>query len=194
VGFFILVINIFMAKFKKLPYSKDWVYSDSILIEAADIILADFKIDYEHDIPYVAGYNNNGNIIYIDKDVYAAIKKEKKEKWLKPLSFHEAIEKSLMMAHPNLEYQFCHQNALRLELELVTAMKIDKKAYDAFMDKYIKKIGDLKEYSKVPRDLDLVPYEDEKDNSVLKKISASKSFVSFHTLPSINKVASSDQE
>ena len=183
-----------MAKFKKLPYSTDWVYSDSILIESADIIIADFKIDYEHDIPYVAGYNNNGNIIYIDKDVYAAIKEENKEKWLKPLTFHEAIEKSLMMAHPSLEYQFCHQNALRLELELVQAMKLDKKAYDAFMDKYIKKIADMDQYSNIPRDLDLTPYEDEKDNPILKKISASKSFVSFKTLPSINMIASSDKE
>lgn len=165
-----------MAKFKKLPFPKDWAFSDSILVESADIILDDFKIDYTHDIPYVAGYGVDGNTIYIDKDVYTALKKERKEKWLKPLSFHEAIEKSIMLQHPKLEYQFCHQNALRLELELVKCMKIDQKDYDAFMDKYIKKIADLKEYTNLPKDLDLKPYEDEKDYEILKKMAGGKKF------------------
>jgi carbonic anhydrase len=165
-----------MAKFKKLPYAKDWIFSDDILIEAADIILDDFKLDFEHDVPYVAGYDVNGDTIYVDKDVYKAIKDEKKDKWLKPLCFHEAIEKSIMLQHPKLEYQFCHQNALRLELELVTAMKINKKEYDEFMDKYIKKIADLKEYTNLPKDLDLKPYEDEKDYTTLKKMRSGNQF------------------
>lgn len=165
-----------MAKFKKLPYSTDWVYSDSILIEGADVVIADFKLDYKHDVPYVAGYDVDGNTIYIDKDIYKAIMEEKKEKYLKPLCFHEATEKSLLLAHPDLKYQFCHQNALRLELELLTALKINKKEYDAFMDKYIKKIGDLKEYTKLPKDLDLTPYEDEKDYETLKKMHSKGKF------------------
>lgn len=175
-----------MAKFKKLPYATDWEFSDSILIEAADIIINDFKIDYSHDIPYVAGYNVNGDTIYIDKDVYSALKEAKKEKWLKPLTFHEAIEKSLMMAHPELKYQFCHQNALRLELELVKSLKIDKKAYDAFMDKYIKKIADLKKYPNVPKNLDLKPYEDEDDYETFEKMQGNQKFTFFKTLPNIN--------
>lgn len=171
-----------MAKFKKLPYATDWIYSDSILIEAADIIISDFKLDYKHDVPYVAGYDVDGNTIYVDKDVYKALKDEKHDKWLKPLIFHEAIEKSIMLQHPKLEYQFCHQNALRLELELVTAMKISKKAYDTFMDKYIKKIGDLKEYTNLPKDLDLKPYEDEKDYAELKKMHEGVQFDFLKTL------------
>ena len=96
--------------------------------------------------------------------------REKKDKWLKPLSFHEAIEKSLLMQHPKLEYQFAHQNALRLELELVTAMKINKKEYNEFMDKYIKKLSDMKDYKNIPKNLDLKPYEDEGDTTELKKM------------------------
>lgn len=183
-----------MAKFKKLPYATDWEFSDNILLEAADTILNDFKIDYTHDVPYVAGYNINGDTIYVDKDVYAAIKEAKKEKWLKPLCFHEAIEKSLMMAHPDLKYQFCHQNALRLELELVKSLKIDKKAYDSFMDKYIKRIGDLKKYTNLPSDLDLKPYEDEKDYETLEKMVGASKFISFKTLPSITLFGQSKQD
>lgn len=177
-----------MAKFKKLPYATDWELDDSILVEAADIILNDFKLDTTHDVPYVAGYNINGDTIYIDKDVFAAIKEAKKDKWLKPLAFHEAIEKSIMMQHPELMYQFCHQNALRLELSLVKSLKIDKKAYDSFMDKYIKKIADLKEYTNLPKDLDLKPYEDEKDYKMLEKMQGNQKFTFFKTLPGMTTI------
>jgi hypothetical protein len=88
----------------------------------------------------------------------------------------------MMLQHPKLAYQFAHQNALRLELELVTALKINKKEYDAFMDKYIKKIGDMKEYPDLPTDLDLQPYEDEKDYDMLKKMSSKDKFKFIKTL------------
>jgi hypothetical protein len=44
-------------------------------------------------------------------------------------------------------------------------------AYDRFMRMYVKCIGD-KRLGKVPRDLDLKPYRDERDNEVLRRIAA----------------------
>ena len=44
-------------------------------------------------------------------------------------------------------------------------------AYDRFMRMYVKSIGDER-LGKVPRDLDLKPYRDERDNEVLRRIAA----------------------
>lgn len=153
-----------------------WTYSDKTFLHATKKILSLFKIDYSHDIPYVAGYDVSGKTIFIDKDIYNEIKKQKLDDYLTPLCMHEAIEKIILMHSPEIPYLFAHQNALRLEEELLASMKIDKKKYNAFMSKYIKKIAHLKEYPDVPKNLDLKPYEDEKDYETLKKMCSKENF------------------
>ncbi|MGB6730136.1 MAG: hypothetical protein WBE84_03135, partial [Xanthobacteraceae bacterium] len=42
-------------------------------------------------------------------------------------------------------------------------------AYDRFMQKYVKRIGDER-LTKVPKDLDLKPYRDEHDDDLLRRM------------------------
>ena len=83
---------------------------------------------------------------------------------------YEAVEKTLM-DHLGLRYLHAHQIATRAEQAAVRAAGISWDAYDRFMRMYVKSIGD-KRLGKVPRDLDLKPYRDERDNEVLRRIAA----------------------
>jgi hypothetical protein len=55
------------------------------------------KLDREHDIPYVAGYSQNGEKIYIDRHMPKTFKYEgKRIDTDKFLILHEIIEKALL--------------------------------------------------------------------------------------------------
>jgi len=53
----------------------------------------------------------------------------------------------------------------------VRALGVSWHAYDKFMQKYVKKSGD-ENLSKVPRDLDLKPYREERDDTLLVRMAA----------------------
>jgi hypothetical protein len=155
--------------FRKFPYSTDWHQSNKILDESIDFIESKFKIDRSHDVPYVAGYSKDGKIIFIDKDMPESFKSKagKVIKTDKYLILHEAIEITLIERFGEI-YQLAHQIALRVERDAVESAGISWKEYNDFMMKYVKEIGDMKKYPNVPKNLDLKPYEDEKDYKTLK--------------------------
>jgi len=45
----------------------DWYVSALMLDRALDSILGKIKLDRRHDIPYLAGYSQDGKTIYIDR-------------------------------------------------------------------------------------------------------------------------------
>ena len=75
------------------------------------------------------------------------------------------------MDHLGLRYLHAHQIATRAEQAAVRASGVSWQAYDRFMQKYVKRIGDAR-VSKVPRDLDLKPYQDEHDDKLLRRMAA----------------------
>jgi hypothetical protein len=152
----------------KLP-KKDWLVSHVMLDFVIKAIARKVKIDRKHDIPYLAGYNHNGKIIYIDRHMPKSFKLNGRIiKTDRFLILHETIEKTLI-DQLNLHYQFAHQIALRIEQAAVRADKIPWKEYDRFMQKYIKEIGDER-LKNVPKDLDTKPYRDEHDKTLLKRM------------------------
>jgi hypothetical protein len=84
------------------------------------------------------------------------------------LVLHEEVEKTLI-DQLGLHYLHAHQIATRAEEAAVHAQKITWKAYDRFMQKYVKAIGDER-LSKVPADLDLKPYRDYHDYDLLRQM------------------------
>jgi hypothetical protein len=66
-----------------------------------------------------------------------------------------------------LHYLHAHQIATRAEEAAVRAAGVEWHAYDRFMQKYVKRIGDER-LKKVPKDLDLKPYRDEQDDDLLR--------------------------
>jgi hypothetical protein len=80
------------------------------------------------------------------------------------------VEKTLI-DQLGLHYLHAHQIATRAEEAAVHAQRITWKAYDRFMQKYVKRIGDER-LTKVPADLDLKPYRDYHDYDLLRQMEA----------------------
>ena len=156
---------------KKLR-APEWQVSSFMMDRALEAVVRQIsKLDRNHDIPYLAGYSKDGKTIYIDRHMPKSFSfRRRRVKTDRFLILHEAVEKTLM-DHLGLRYLHAHQIATRAEQAAVRAAGISWDAYDRFMRMYVKSIGDER-LGKVPRDLDLKPYRDERDNEVLRRIAA----------------------
>lgn len=124
--------------------------------------LKDKNIDGDFDIPYVAGYSADGHTLYMDKDV--------PEEYWPHIAVHEAVEKAL---EDDLgeDYFVAHQHALKYERAAVEKAGLEWNKYNAEINPLVKK-DEHKSLTKTPSDLDLKPYEDEKDYERIKRIRA----------------------
>ena len=148
----------------------DWYVSALMLDRALDAILRRLKkLDREHDIPYLAGYSQDGKTIYIDRHLPKSFTfRGRTVEVDRFLILHEEVEKTLI-DQLGLHYLHAHQIATRAEEAAVNAERITWKAYDRFMQKYVKSIGDER-LTKVPADLDLKPYRDYHDYDLMQRM------------------------
>jgi hypothetical protein len=151
----------------KLP---EWYVSNLMLDRALDAILRRVKrLDRKHDIPYLAGYSEDGKTIYIDRHMPQSFKYRRRTiDTDRFLILHEEVEKTLI-DQLGLHYLHAHQIATRAEQAAVRAARVDWRDYDRFMQKYVKRIGDER-LTKVPDDLDTKPYRDEHDDDLLRRM------------------------
>ena len=121
----------------------EWYVSSLMLDRALDAIVRRVKkFDRKHDIPYLAGYSQDGKTIYIDRHMPKSFKYEGREiDTDRYLILHEEVEKTLI-DQLGLHYLHAHQIATRAEQAAVRAAGIRWQDYDRFMQKYVKKIGD----------------------------------------------------
>jgi hypothetical protein len=157
------------APHKKLRIP-EWYVSSLMLDRALDAIVQRVKkLDRDHDIPYLAGYSNDGKTIYIDRHMPRTMKFRGREiDTDRFLILHEQVEKALI-DQLQLHYLHAHQIAARAEEAAVRAAGVLWRDYDRFMQKHVKSIGDER-LTKVPSDLDLKPYRDEHDFDLLKRM------------------------
>jgi hypothetical protein len=126
-------------------------------------------IDRAHDIPYLAGYSTDGKRIYIDRHLPRSfLYKGRKIEVDRYLLLHEEVEKTLI-DQLDLHYQHAHQIATRAEEAAVRADGVSWRAYDRFMQQYVKEMGDER-LTKLPGDLDLKPYRDEHDYDLMRRM------------------------
>jgi len=151
----------------KLP---EWYVSNLMMDRALDAICRRVKkFDRKHDIPYLAGYSEDGKTIYIDRHMPQFFKfRGRKVDTDRFLILHEEVEKTLI-DQLGLHYLHAHQIATRAEQAAVRAAGINWRDYDRFMQKYVKRIGDER-LTKVPDDLDTKPYRDEHDDDLLRRM------------------------
>jgi len=151
----------------------NWFVSSLMMDRALEAILKRVKkLDRGHDIPYLAGYSQDGKTIYIDRHMPETFRyKGKAIDTDRFLILHEEIEKTLI-DRLDLHYLHAHQIALRAEQAAVRAAGIVWRDYDRFMQKYVKKFGDER-LTKVPIDLDTKPYRDEHDTDLLQRMEKS---------------------
>ncbi|HEY6336048.1 MAG TPA: hypothetical protein VI113_09200 [Alphaproteobacteria bacterium] len=150
----------------------DWYASSLMMERALDAIERRVKkLDRSHDVPYLAGYSNDGKTIYIDRHLPRKMKSRGREIEVdRYLILHEEVEKTLI-DQLGLHYLHAHQIATRAEQAAVRAERISWREYDRFMQKYVKRIGDER-LAKVPGDLDLKPYRDEHDYDLIQRMVA----------------------
>ena len=148
----------------------DWYVSALMLDRALDAILRRVKkLDREHDIPYLAGYSQDGKTIYIDRHLPKSFTfRGRTVEVDRFLILHEEVEKTLI-DQLGLHYLHAHQIATRAEEAAVNAQRVTWKAYDRFMQKYVKSSGDER-LQKVPADLDLKPYRDYHDYDLMQRM------------------------
>jgi len=126
-------------------------------------------VSHDFDVPYIAGYSKDAKTIYIDRHLPRSLSHQQKAIRVEPfLLMHEIIEKALL-DELRLHYLHAHQIALRAERDAVKAAGISWDAYQSFMKKYEKPI-EKERLVRVPRDLDLTPYRDEKDLGLLRRL------------------------
>ncbi|MBV9244663.1 MAG: hypothetical protein JO366_07615 [Methylobacteriaceae bacterium] len=146
--------------------------SDAVAKDLLKAILARVKkVDRNHDIPYIAGYSQSGEVIYIDRHMPKSFMSDEKRIQIDPfLIVHETIEKALL-DELGLHYVHAHQAALRVEHAVVEATGVSWDAYNRFCKEHGKKISDER-LTRVPPDLDLTPYRDEHDLKTLQQLVA----------------------
>jgi hypothetical protein len=149
----------------------DWVIGQRMMDHAVKAIRARAHLEREYDVPYLAGYSLDGHTIFIDRHMPKSfIYRRRKVLTDRFLIVHEAVEKSLIQLL-GMHYLHAHQIALHAEQAAVRAEGITWEAYDAFMQEYIKVIGD-ENLTRVPDILDLTPYRDFHDVEEMKKMQA----------------------
>jgi len=157
-----------------MPHKKlkmpEWFISTLMMDRALDAVVRRVKnLDRKHDVPYLAGYSNDGKTIYIDRHMPPSFKYQGREiNTDSYLILHEEVEKTLI-DQLNLHYLHAHQIASRAEQAAVRAAGINWRDYDRFMQEHVKLIGDER-LTKVPADLDLKPYRDEHDDDLVQRM------------------------
>jgi hypothetical protein len=164
----------------------EWYVSTLMMDRALDAVLRRVKnFDRKHDIPYLAGYSQDGKTIYIDRHMPPSFKfRGRTIETDRFLVLHEEVEKTLI-DQLGLHYLHAHQIATRAEQAAVRAAGVSWRAYDRFMQKNVKRAGDER-LSNVPDDLDTKPYRDEHDLDLLRRMEAA---VGRGHVPSARSVA-----
>ncbi|MDA8389761.1 MAG: hypothetical protein M0Z76_03340 [Gammaproteobacteria bacterium] len=157
-----------MAPHRKL-HIPDWYVSGLMLDRALDAILRRVRVSRDYDIPYLAGYSLDGHTIYIDRHLPASFTDKKRTVQVdRYLILHESVEKCLI-DELDLHYLHAHQIATRAEEAAVRADRVSWRAYDRFMQQFVKSIGDERLVC-VPEDLDFKPYRDEHDGELMERM------------------------
>ncbi|MHB8253274.1 MAG: hypothetical protein ACYDEV_06135 [Acidiferrobacter sp.] len=163
----------------------DWYVSTLMLDRTVDAILRRVTLRRDCDIPYLAGYSQDGRTIYIDRHLPPSFTNKGHTVQVdRYLILHEAVEKSLI-DELGLHYLHAHQIATRAEESAVRADRISWRAYDAFMQQYVKAIGDER-LTHVPADLDLKPYRDEHDRDLMARMEKAE-MSGAPTIPAIRR-------
>ena len=87
------------------------------------------KVDRTYDIPYIAGYSEDGRTIFIDRHLPRSFRSLLKRVYVTPfLLTHEIVEKALL-DELRLHYLHAHQIALRVERAAVEAAGVSWSTY-----------------------------------------------------------------
>jgi hypothetical protein len=131
-------------------------------------------VDRDHDIPHLTGYSQNGETIYIDRDLPQRLKIEEDGRSREVDITHHlvemmALEKALLDG-PQWNFGSAHECALAACRRQVLAAGLPWRNYCSALGVF-GKAAELARLSKVPADLDLTGYaEPEVDRRLLTRL------------------------
>ena len=150
------------------------------IVKSADIQQIDTpygkkNLDLSYEIPYLAGYSEDGKTVYIDKRVNLVFELEdgREMNILKYLVVHETTEKHLE-DEKSYKYQYAHEKATGVERQAVEADGYPWDEYQKYALGEVKRHKELDESERLPDDLDEKPEIDTKDFSLLREIHKQK--------------------
>jgi len=153
-------------------------WSDKVSDQVVDDLVAALikrpaHVSRAYDIPYIAGYSEDGHTVFIDRHMPPSFRFGGKTiETDRFLVVHEVVEKALLDGL-RLHYLHAHQIALRTEQAAVRAAGVGWHDYNAFTTANEKSIvAEL--LKRVPPDLDLTPYSDEEEFGLLKALVAAE--------------------
>lgn len=143
---------------------------DTMLLDVVRAIGRRVRIvSRDYDIPYIAGYSIDGHTVFIDRYLPKSFRRLTKTVRVDPfLLTHEIVEKA-PLDELRLPYVHAHQIAVRAERDAVKASGVPWFIYQRFMKRYERPI-EAEKIVRVPPNLDLTPYRDEKDFSLLRRL------------------------
>jgi len=154
---------------KQKSHVAPWLISKQMMDHAMRAIRQRTHLIRDCDIPYLAGYSQDGHAIFIDRHMPKSfVYRNRRVMTDRFLVVHEAVEKSLIQLL-GMHYLHAHQVALHAEQAAVRAENIEWEAYDDFMQDYIKVIGDER-LTRIPETLDFTPYKDFHDAVEIRKM------------------------
>lgn len=143
--------------------------ADDVLSDVVRALGRRVRVSHDYDVPYIAGYSADARTIFIDRHLPRTFRSWTQTVRVAPfLLVHEMIEKALL-DELRLHYLHAHQIAVRAERDALKAAGVSWWAYQGFMKKHEKSIEEEK-LTRVPASLDLTPYRDEKDFSLLQRL------------------------
>ena len=133
------------------------------------------NLDLSYEIPYLAGYSEDGKTVYVDKRVNLVFELEdgREMNILKYLVVHETTEKHLE-DEKGYKYQYAHEKATGVERQAVEADGYPWEEYQRYALAEVKRHKELDESERLPEDLDEKPEIDTKDYVLLKEIHKQK--------------------
>ncbi len=131
-----------------------------------------FSINREYDLPYICGYSNDGLTVYMDRHLPELVKLQLDGKVYEfnptpTLITHERTEKALIDAL-GYGYEQAHRVATAAERRLFVQLVGPGlwPSYQARMDQFAK-ADEHEKLKKLPKDLDMTPYEAKPVNKAL---------------------------
>src|SRR3954469_18058813 len=118
---------------------------DAVLLDVVKAIRRRGRVvKCDYDVPYIAGYSNDGHTVFIDRHLPRTFRWLLKTVRIEPFVLtHEIVEKALI-DELRLHYLHAHQIAVRAEHDAVTATGVPWWAYQRFMKKHEKQIVEEK--------------------------------------------------
>jgi hypothetical protein len=164
------------ARVRKAPPAKTPEFDDEgerITYPAVKAAIAEIlkrvRVDRRWDIPYIAGYSRAGRTIFIDRNLPKTFAYRGRRVKIDPfLVLHEAVEIA-MLDKLDIRYDHAHQIALLVERSAVQEAGIEWAPYHDFILRHFRRVA-AKRLDRVPRNLNLSPYLDEEDLSLLHEM------------------------